>query len=124
MITNQPDVYRKKTSKIDVKLINNFLKKKLGLDDIYVCYHDNIHKCDCRKPKPGMILLAKKKWNINLKNSFLIGDRLSDIIAGKKAGCVCFFINYHYNEKLPNKKSCYFTNSFYNAALKINKIIN
>jgi D-glycero-D-manno-heptose 1,7-bisphosphate phosphatase len=122
MVTNQPDVHRKKVLKYDVKKINNFLKKKLELDDIYVCYHDNIHKCRCRKPNPGMLLLAKKKWNIDLKKSFLIGDRNSDIIAGEKAGCVNFFINYNYNEKLPNKKSCYYVKSFYKAVLKIKKI--
>jgi D-glycero-D-manno-heptose 1,7-bisphosphate phosphatase len=123
MITNQPDVYRKKVKKKDVKKINNYLKIKLELDDIYVCYHDNIHKCRCRKPNPGMLLLAKKKWNLNLKRSFLIGDRSSDIIAGKKVGCKNFFINYHYNEKLPDKKSCYSVKSFYKAVLQINKII-
>jgi len=123
MVTNQPDVYRKKVKKYDVKKINNFLKKKLELDDIYVCYHDNIHKCSCRKPNPGMLLLAKKKWNIDLKKSFLIGDRNSDIIAGKKVGCVNFFINYNYNEKLPNKKNCYYVKSFYEAVLHIKKII-
>ena len=121
MITNQPDVYRKKVKKKDVEKINNFLKKKLRLDDIYVCYHDNIHKCRCRKPNAGMLLLAKKKWNIRFKKSFLIGDRSSDVIAGKKVGCTNFFINYNYNEKLPNKKSCYYVKSFYKAALEINK---
>tara|TARA_B110000503_G_C6959881_1_gene334561 strand:+ start:139 stop:681 length:543 start_codon:yes stop_codon:yes gene_type:complete len=123
MITNQPDVYRKKVKKKDVEKINNFLKKKLNLDDVCVCYHDNIHKCCCRKPNPGMLLLAKKKWNINLNKSFLIGDRSSDVSAGKKVGCTNFFINYHYNEKLPSKKSCYYVKSFYKAVIQINKII-
>jgi D-glycero-D-manno-heptose 1,7-bisphosphate phosphatase len=122
MITNQPDVYRKRTTIRDVKKINNFLKKKLKLNDVYVCYHDNFHKCNCRKPKPGMLLLAKKKWNIDLKKSFLIGDRSSDIVAGKKVGCTNFFINYNYNEKLPDKKDCNYVKSFYKAALQINKI--
>ena len=121
MITNQPDVYRKKIKKKDVEKINNFLKKKLDLDDVYVCYHDDIHKCRCRKPNAGMLLLAKKKWNISFKKSFLIGDRSSDVIAGKKVGCTNFFINYNYNEKLPDKKNCYYVKSFYQAVLKINK---
>ena len=123
MVTNQPDVCRKRIKKNNVIKINNFLKKKLKLDDIYVCYHDNIHKCSCRKPKSGMLLLAKKKWNIDLKKSFLIGDRFSDIIAGKRVGCTNFFINYNYNETLPSKKSCYYVKSFYKAVLGISKII-
>jgi D-glycero-D-manno-heptose 1,7-bisphosphate phosphatase len=122
MITNQPDVYRKNVKKKDVNKINSFLKKKLQIDDIFVCYHDNVHKCDCRKPKPGMILLAKKKWKIDIKKSYLIGDRSSDIVAGKKAGCTNFFINYGYNEKLPSKNDCFYVKSFYVAALKIDKI--
>ena len=85
---------------------------------MFVCYHDNKDKCDCRKPKPGMMLKAKKKWNIDLKNSFLIGDRYKDIMAGKKVGCKNFFINYNYNEKMPNKSYCTYTSSSYNA-LKI-----
>ena len=118
MITNQPDVSRNKTKKKDVKKINEYLKSFFYLRDVFVCYHDNKDKCDCIKPKPGMMLKAKKKWNIDLKNSFLIGDRYKDIMAGKKVGCKNFFINYNYNEKMPNKSYCTYTSSSYNA-LKI-----
>lgn len=118
MITNQPDVSRNKTKKKDVKKINEYLKSFFYLRDVYVCYHDNKDKCDCRKPKPGMMLKAKKKWNIDLKKSFLIGDRYKDIMAGKKVGCKNFFINYNYNEKMPNKSYCTYTKSSY-SALKI-----
>ena len=102
MITNQPDVSRKKISRSKVKKINIFIKKKLKLDDVYVCYSNN-DKSILRKPNPGMIIKAAKKYKINLKKSYLIGDRWKDIDAGKKVFCKTIFINKNYNEKLNMK---------------------
>lgn len=118
MITNQPDVSRKKIKKQEVVKTNKYLKSYFDLNDIYVCYHVDNDNCSCRKPKPGMILKAKRKWNIDIKKSFLIGDRYKDIIAGKKVGCKNFFINYNYDEKMPSKKYCFYTKTSY-SALKI-----
>jgi len=99
MITNQPDVARGKTKKENVKAINNYLKQKLNLDDVFCCYHDDNDNCKCRKPKPGMILSAVDKWKINLKKSFLIGDRWKDIESGKSVGLRTFLIDHNYDEK-------------------------
>jgi D-glycero-D-manno-heptose 1,7-bisphosphate phosphatase len=99
MVTNQPDYSRGVNSKKNIININNFLKKKLNLDMIYVCYSDN-EKCIDRKPNPGMLLKAKKKYKINLKESFMIGDRWRDIGAGNRAGCRTIFIDRNYSEKL------------------------
>lgn len=57
------------------------------LDDVYYCPHLTESNCDCKKPKPGMILFAAKKWNVDLKKSYMIGDMAFDIGAGKAAGC-------------------------------------
>ena len=122
MVSNQPDVKRKKIKKQKVIAINKILKKKLGLHDIYVCYHDNSDSCNCRKPKIGMILKAQKKWQINLKKSFLIGDRNSDIQLGKKVGCKNFFIDYNYDEQKPNKNYCTYVKSLNQAVLQIKKL--
>ncbi len=102
MVTNQPDYSRGVNSKKNIININNFLKKKLNLDMIYVCYSDN-EKCIDRKPNPGMLLKAKKKYKINLKKSFMIGDRWRDIGAGNKAGCATIFIDRNYSEKMRYK---------------------
>lgn len=103
MVTNQPDYSRGINSKKNIISINNFLKKKLNLDMIYVCYSDN-KKCIDRKPNPGMLLKAKKKYKkINLKKSFMIGDRWRDIGAGNKAGCATIFIDRNYSEKMRYK---------------------
>ena len=99
MVTNQPDYSRGVNSKKNILNINNFLKKKLNLDMIYVCYSDNDKNID-RKPNPGMLLKAKKKYKINLKKSFMIGDRWRDIGAGNRAGCKTIFVDRNYSEKL------------------------
>ena len=66
VVTNQPDVKRKKVSKDFIILIHKILKKNLKYDDLYVCYEDNDNSF-YRKPKPGMLFSAKKKWSIDLK---------------------------------------------------------
>lgn len=114
VITNQPDVVRGKTKIETVEAINQFLKDSLPIDDIFTCYHDDIENCNCRKPKPGNILKAANRHNINIQNSFMIGDRWRDIEAGESAGCKTFFINYSYKEKQPKVYS-YKVKSLYEA---------
>ena len=65
-----------------------FEKRGINILDVFYCPHhpDFTGECSCRKPKPGMILEAAKKYNIDLKSSVLIGDKISDIEAGKRAG--------------------------------------
>jgi D-glycero-D-manno-heptose 1,7-bisphosphate phosphatase len=115
VITNQPDVARKKINIKTVQAINEFLEKSLPIDAFFACYHDDIENCNCRKPKPGNIFEAAKQYNINLQNSFMVGDRWRDIEAGKNAGCKTFFIDYSYQEKQPMDYD-YKVKSLYEAA--------
>jgi D-glycero-D-manno-heptose 1,7-bisphosphate phosphatase len=101
VVTNQPDVARGDISKDKVELIHSFLKSNFPIDEIKSCYHDDSDHCECRKPNPGNILKAAEKYNIDLKNSYMIGDRWRDIEAGISAGCKTIFIDYHYKEKQP-----------------------
>ncbi len=87
VVTNQPDVARGWVSRDQVDLINNLVKVHLPVDEIYACFHTEKDLCQCRKPKPGMLLEASKKWNIDFSKSFMIGDRSSDIEAGLAVGC-------------------------------------
>ena len=64
-----------------------------------MCIHDDNDNCNCRKPKPGMIIEAQKKWNIELNGSFLVGDRWKDISAGIKMNLITFLLDLGYNEK-------------------------
>ena len=100
VVTNQPDVGRGKISIEMVEEIHNYLRTKLDLSYIYTCFHDESHKCDCRKPRPGLLFQAANDLNIDLNSSFMVGDRWRDIDAGFKAGCKCFFISNLFDEKV------------------------
>jgi D-glycero-D-manno-heptose 1,7-bisphosphate phosphatase len=102
VVTNQPDVSRNRITRESVESINNFLKENLPLDEIKVCYHDNHDHCSCRKPKPGQLLKAAKQYNIDLTRCFMVGDRWSDVEAGKRAGCKTIYIDNGYIEKKPD----------------------
>ena len=101
LVTNQPDVARGITDKKVVEEIHAFLLGQLPIDDIFVCYHDDKDKCNCRKPLPGLILQAVTKYNIDLNSSYMIGDRWRDVEAGKSAGCKTIWLNANYDEPRP-----------------------
>jgi len=101
VVTNQPDVARGTQKQEIVDAIHNRLKAVLPLDDIFVCYHTDADHCDCRKPKPGLLLRAAEKHGIDLAASYLIGDRWRDIEAGERAGCKTVWIDYGYQEPGP-----------------------
>lgn len=101
VVTNQPDVSRGKTSRESVDLINEYLLTNLPIDEIQTCFHDDKDACMCRKPLPGLVLNAAQKYEIDLKKSYMVGDRWKDIDAGVAAGCKTIFIDYGYQEKHP-----------------------
>lgn len=102
VVTNQPDISRGTMSSHLVKRINSNLMKLLPLDAIQVCEHDNHDNCDCRKPKPGMLLRAGNQFGIDFSKSFMVGDRWRDIEAGKASGCKTVLIGDGYNERFPS----------------------
>lgn len=112
VISNQPVIARGLATEEMIKNmnkeINNKIKTKSGvfIDRFYFCpHHPNANVeayrklCECRKPGTGMILQAAKDFDIDLKNSYMVGDRISDIIAGKNAGCTTFLVESKYNHK-------------------------
>jgi D-glycero-D-manno-heptose 1,7-bisphosphate phosphatase len=101
VVTNQPDVARGKASRADIDKVNAQLSAILPLDAIEVCEHDDNAHCDCRKPKPGMILRARDKFFLELGSSFMVGDRWRDIEAGRRAGCRTILIGDGYGEAFP-----------------------
>jgi len=98
--TNQPDVARGIVEWETVEKMHKFIKENLPVDDIFVCPHDDDDNCQCRKPKPGMLLEASRKWDIDLKSSFIIGDSWKDIQAGKAAGCATVLLDNSYNKEV------------------------
>lgn len=101
VVTNQPDVARGTTAKQVVEAINAALGAHLPIDEFRTCFHDSGDECDCRKPKPGALLAAAAHYDIDLYDSFMVGDRWRDIEAGRRAGCRTIFIDYGYREKQP-----------------------
>jgi D-glycero-D-manno-heptose 1,7-bisphosphate phosphatase len=101
MVTNQPEVARGRVIRQSVEEINDFLRSQIRIDDVRVCYHDDPDGCDCRKPKPGMLLAAARDLHIDLARSFVVGDRWRDIEAGRRAGCKTVLIDHRYAEPRP-----------------------
>lgn len=97
-VTNQPDVARGLQSCEMVNSINTLIRSRLPVREIFVCYHDDVDNCDCRKPKPGLILRAAEKYGIDLTRSWMVGDRWKDIAAGQAAGLRTIFVDYRYSE--------------------------
>ena len=100
--TNQPDISRKLLTKKNhesiIKEISEFYN--IPLENFFVCPHDDSDYCDCRKPKPGMIKNALKKFNINPDEAIMIGDSIKDLHASFNA-CLkdAIFISKEYKSK-------------------------
>ena len=99
IITNQPDIARNKISKKEVEKIHLHIKETLSVDDIYVCEHDDIDECDCRKPKIGLFLKSSVIHAVDLTKSYMVGDRWRDVDAGNTASCKSIYIDRGYTEK-------------------------
>ena len=97
VVTNQPDVARGTQTREAVEQINQFLRTRLPLTEICTCFHDTPDNCSCRKPKAGLLVEAARSYNIDLKRSFMVGDRWSDIVAGQTAGCTTLLIDLPYS---------------------------
>ena len=99
VVTNQPDVRTGLTQREAVEEMHRRLREWLPVDDIKVCYHVEADGCDCRKPKPGMLLAAARERGIDLKSSWMVGDRWRDVAVGKAAGCRTILVECHYAER-------------------------
>jgi len=98
VVSNQPDVAR---GRIDQETLDTMTMKvysETNVDDVLICPHDDIDGCRCRKPKPGMLVEAAKKWGVDCTRSFLIGDGWKDAGAGAAAGCTTILLNRKYNQ--------------------------
>jgi D-glycero-D-manno-heptose 1,7-bisphosphate phosphatase len=101
VVTNQPDIARGVQDRAVVDEIHRQLLCTLPIDRVYVCPHDDVDGCDCRKPGPGMLLEAARDLGLNLANSFMVGDRWRDVEAGRRAGCRTVFVDRGYSEQTP-----------------------
>ena len=101
VITNQAGIARGYYTEADFHqltkwMLDKFRQQGIEIDDVYYCPHHPVHgvgdyrrDCDCRKPAPGMILRAAQEHSLNLQRSILVGDKITDIEAGRAAGVGC-----------------------------------
>ncbi len=100
VVSNQTVVSRGLATEAQVGTVNRRMEELLNtqgaprFDGFYICPHhpkatleEYRSECECRKPRPGLILKAGREHNVDLARSFMIGDRITDIVAGAKAGC-------------------------------------
>ncbi len=92
VITNQSIINRKMASLDDLEFTHAMMKKAVResggeIKEIFFCPHKPEDGCKCRKPEPGLILEAQKKYGIDLKNSVMVGDSAKDIECARRAGC-------------------------------------
>ncbi|PMQ01419.1 MAG: phosphoheptose isomerase [Dictyoglomus sp. NZ13-RE01] len=113
VVSNQSGVERGYYTNWDVENFNNHLYLALAKEGVYI---DDFYYCpnlegDCRKPNIGMFMQAQEDWNIDLSRSYMIGDKETDVLAGKKAGCKTIFLGKD-SSILPD----YFANDLLDAA--------
>lgn len=99
VITNQPDVGKGDVSQDTLSLMHDRLMGELDIDDVFVCTHTREDKCDCRKPKSGLLEKAIEKYDIDTDISYMVGDRASDVTAGLSVGCKTIFIDLNYTSE-------------------------
>ena len=95
VVSNQPGIAKGKFSaalleQMTDKMVASIRVEGGTVDDIYYCLHhpqsslqEYRVKCDCRKPRSGLLLQAAKEWNIDLRQSYMVGDGITDVIAGR-----------------------------------------
>ena len=105
VISNQPGIAKGKFTHTTLEAITDKMHRELAntearLDSVYYCLHhpqaalDEYRlECDCRKPKPGLLKQAGQEWEIDLEHSYLIGDGITDIVAGQAAGVCTLFLS-------------------------------
>ncbi len=131
IITNQSIINRKMASLDDLEFIHAMMKKAVKdgggeIKDIFFCPHKPEDGCSCRKPEPGLILEALKKYGIDAKDSVMIGDSAKDIECARRAGCRYAILvktgNYEQAVSLLEEKKIYpdhITRDLYEAAVWI-----
>lgn len=108
VVSNQAGVARGFYSSEDVDKVNARIQQLLekdgaGIDEFLYCPHhpEFTGECNCRKPEPGMFLRAAEKYDIDLSQSLMVGDRMSDLEAAKRAGCHnCYLVRTGYGDEV------------------------
>ena len=126
IVTNQSGIYRGIYSKKDYQIVTDWMMKTIlnhgvKILEVFSCHHGPESGCDCRKPKPGMLISAKLKHTLDMPNSWMIGDKEADILAANSAGIFNTILvrsGHKINESSSNAK--YILDSIQQASQVIN----
>ena len=102
VVTNQPDIGHGRITRGDIEVMHKRLMFELPITEVYTCPHKQDEGCACRKPAVGLLFQARDDHQITLNESFMVGDRWSDIAAGQNAQVrASVFIDHGYTEQAP-----------------------
>ena len=100
IISNQPDISRKKMSIKELDKIDIAINKKLHIDEIYYSFDSEFSKNGSKKPSPKMLLDAKEKWKIDFSKSFFVGDSIADRDCANNANVPFILVSRSHNKEL------------------------
>ena len=98
IVTNQPDLKKGLLSVPVLEQMHKICRSHLPITEIAVCPHCDSDRCGCRKPEPGMIIELIEKYSVSRVESYMVGDRMKDLLAGEAASLRCLFIDRGYAE--------------------------
>ena len=101
-VSNQSGIARGLIREDFVREVNTIFIERYGFDDFYYCPHHPEEHCPCRKPEPGMVLSARAQHGINLKKSFVVGDKESDMLLAKAIGAKGIFVKTGQDKESPS----------------------
>lgn len=101
IVTNQPDVARGLLTQAALDIMTGKIMAQLAVDAVRVCPHDDRDRCSCRKPGPGMLLDLAREHDLDLTESWFIGDSWKDTMAGRAVGCETIILDRPYNQDAP-----------------------
>ena len=97
--TAQSGISHGTLSRRELDLMHEILRRRVPIDDIFLCAHDEMDKCPCRKPKPGLLTEAAFKYHLNLEHCFVVSDKWQDAEAAQNAGCTSLLLKSQWNGK-------------------------
>ncbi len=101
VVTNQPELSRGLLTPESLRMMTDRIMNELKIEEVRICPHDQADGCGCRKPRPGMLLDLANKYDLSLKESYVVGDTWKDSLAGRSAGCKSIILEREYNAADP-----------------------
>lgn len=100
IVTNQPNVAKQKATLEDVQAVHEHVVQSLGvtITKSYQCFHQASDRCGCRKPSPHFLREAANEFDVDLTQSWMVGDQDSDLLCGRNAGCRVALIEHRGSE--------------------------